>query len=86
MRLCDGSGAQIKCQAGDLGEGGGKGKHKGGYAELAAAGCQQIAAGGHQGDKQQGKENKQDKVAADGVHGGKQLRMESAYGKGSLKV
>lgn len=81
MRLCDGSGAQIKCQAGDLGEGGGKGKHKGGYAELAAAGCQQIAAGGHQGDKQQGKENKQDKVAADGVHGGKQQGWRVHMGK-----
>ena len=78
MRLCNGTGTQIKCQAGDLGEGGGKGKHKGGYAELAAAGCQQIAAGGHQGDKQQGKENKQDKVAADGVHGKRPVVMNKS--------
>ena len=80
MRLGDSAGAQIKCQAGDLSEGGGKGKHKGGYAELAAAGCQQIAAGGHQGDKQQGKENKQDKVAADGIHGKRPVVVNKSGG------
>ena len=80
MRLCDGTGTQIKCQAGDLGEGGSKGKYKSCHAELAAAGGQQIAAGGHQGDKQQGKENKQDKVAADGVHGKRPVVVNKSGG------
>ena len=80
MRLCDGSGAQIKCQTGDLGEGGGKGKHKGGHAELAAAGGQQIAAGSHQGDKQQSEENKQDKVTADRIHGKRPVVVNKSGG------
>ena len=80
LRLSDGAGAQIKCQTGDLGEGGGKGKHKGGHAELAAAGGQQIAAGGHQGDKQQSEENKQDKVTADGIHGKRPVVVNKSGG------